>query len=225
MLDKLNADRYTDADYVIFLDTDTVLWRDLTKDQVMDSEGRTKMCWRNAADAQKEWNTWMAGHVYHMFGWGPQDNACSGLEFMCCLGFAYPAFVFPQIRKSMEAYGGLTWKLWQEQAFSPTGAGNKGPIPCTDFNAMGYIMCRDFHDKVEWIRSSNYSGMATIVNAVQAWSWDTNDAEVASAKQQFNCLIEHQHEAQSASPYTQCPGFTPRYTPEHPTDRWNGIQG
>jgi len=170
-----------------------------------------------AEDIHRAWDAWMYGHVYHMFGWGPQDAYCASREFMCFLGFAYPSFLFPQIQKSIELYVGETWTLWHEQAFSPTGAGSRGPVPFTDFNAMGYIMCRDFHDKVEWIQSSNYSGMATIVNAVQAWSHDTNGAEVASAKQQFNCLIEHQHEAESASAYNKCPGFTPRYTPENPT--------
>merc|ERR1719284_477607 len=85
MLDKLHADLYSDAKHFLFLDTDTVLVRDLTREQLFNDVGQPYLCHRSVAKCGKDCEMWMQEHVKPMLGEGEMLEH----EFMC-LGRGLP---------------------------------------------------------------------------------------------------------------------------------------
>jgi hypothetical protein len=199
MLDKLYVDLYSNASFIMYLDTDTILVSDLTRDQLFDSQGRPHLSWRYAADAGVAWTKWMQGATSYMFGFPPEDGNCWGRDFMISLGYAYPRRLLPHLRKEVVLHNGgngSAWDTWVFQARNG-GAGWKGPIPFTEFNAMGYILCRDFYDSVNWIYSNNYTEMVRLAapyHAQQSTTMTKNPSLLNAEHQKMTCLIQRMNE-------------------------------
>ena len=95
MLDKLHADLYSDAEHFLFLDTDTVLVRDLTREQLFNDVGQPYLCHRSVAKCGKDCEMWMQEHVKPMVGGG--------------LGEAFPRYLFAHVRFVVEEHKGAEW--------------------------------------------------------------------------------------------------------------------
>jgi len=187
MLDKMHADLYTDAAYVSFLDTDSVLPRDFTPDQQMDAEGRPYLCYRTVEKCGEPCRMWMMDHVRHMVG----DGEMLDQEYMCSLGASYPRKMFPRLRSLTEAHQGKEWQDWVADALG-SGAETTWEKGLTEFNAFGAVLWQDYHDEVHWI-DQNSVGFDLMVRPLAVWS-HVEDASRLAARKMLECLIDHQHD-------------------------------
>eukprot|EP00450_Noctiluca_scintillans_P000831 CAMPEP_0194488972 /NCGR_PEP_ID=MMETSP0253-20130528/8701_1 /TAXON_ID=2966 /ORGANISM="Noctiluca scintillans" /LENGTH=208 /DNA_ID=CAMNT_0039329395 /DNA_START=234 /DNA_END=856 /DNA_ORIENTATION=- len=147
MLDKIHADHYTDAETIVFVDTDTVLALDLTRDQLFDSEGKPYLCYRSVGECAPYCGHWMQNFVKPMLGEGDGLN----YEFMCRLGQAYRSDLFPKLRERVQTLKGDEWTNFVSSALnggaSPWSEGD-GSGGFTEFNALGALLWQEHHDDV-----------------------------------------------------------------------------
>jgi len=191
MLDKLHADLYSDAEHLLYLDTDTVLVRDLTREQLFDDAGQPYLCYRSVAKCGEQCEMWMQGHVKLMLGEGEMLDH----EFMC-LGEAFPRYLYAHVRVKVEEHKGAEWHNFTSNARAggaspwaePDGVGG-----FTEFNAMGAAMWRDFHDKVHWLNTDTKE-LGMMARPLQTWSWEKDEAKRELAKRRFECIRELQHD-------------------------------
>ena len=192
MLDKMHADLYTDAQYIVFFDTDTVFARDLTRDQLFDPEGRPRLCYRSVKSCGEACEMWMQTKVKFMLGQGDMLDQ----EYMCTLGQAYTREIFARTREEVEKHNGEEWAGWLHRAQRPEGSVEESPVPFTEFNALGAILWRDFHDKVHWADSAVGEELDALNRPIQTWSWEKNTTVVEKAMNKFECLISRQHDTE-----------------------------
>ena len=197
MLDKMHSDFYTDATFVMFIDTDTVLMRDMTKDQVFDPSGVPYMCFRSVAKCGADCAKWMDLNVQPMLG----DGQMLAQEYMCCLGQAYPSTVFPHLREQVAEHRGDVWNTFVTAALTQEGA-NPWVDPLdnqkgfTEFNAMGAVLWRDLHDSVHWLDANGPYHLTTQVRPMQTWSYESNQTIIDAQKDKFECVIRRMHETE-----------------------------
>eukprot|EP00450_Noctiluca_scintillans_P015838 CAMPEP_0194512910 /NCGR_PEP_ID=MMETSP0253-20130528/45059_1 /TAXON_ID=2966 /ORGANISM="Noctiluca scintillans" /LENGTH=324 /DNA_ID=CAMNT_0039356419 /DNA_START=124 /DNA_END=1098 /DNA_ORIENTATION=- len=192
MLDKMHADLYSDAEHFVFLDTDTVLVRDLQRDQLFDDRGRPRMCFRSVAKCGSSCEMWMQEHVKRMIG----DGEMLDHEYMC-LGQAYPRFLFAHLRYTVAETKGNDWRHFVKTAREEGGATQwveaDGAGGFTEFNAMGAVLWRDFHDEAQWM-DLDAGNMNLMAHPLQTWSWEENKGKRESAKKVFDCLRKYMHD-------------------------------
>jgi hypothetical protein len=197
MLDKMHSDYYvTDANYVLFIDSDTVLARDLTRDQLFDEEGKPYLCFRSVDVCGKDCEFWMERDVRPMLGSGEMMRQ----EYMCSLGQVYQTGVLSHLRSQASMNLGNEWDAWVHCALSDEGCkrawlnSEGSQAGFTEFNALGAVLWRDFRSEVHWLDA--YGGEHTKLQArpVQSWSWETNQTRVDMQKKKFECLIEKMHD-------------------------------
>lgn len=163
MLDNLYADLYSDAQYFVYLDTDTLLLKDIVRDELFDSDGRPRICFRSVkscVDCQIR----MHGHVKLMVGNGEMLDH----EFNC-MGQAYPRFLYRHLRQVVDEHKGEAWRNFTMCAT------HNGASPWTEehglsfheFGAMGAVLWRDFHDKVSWV-DLDEGGLSSMSQLTQA---------------------------------------------------------
>jgi len=191
MLDKLHSDLYSDAKHFIYLDTDTVLVRDLTRQQLFNDVGQPYLCHRSVAKCGKDCEMWMQEHVKPMLGEGEMLEH----EFMC-LGEAFPRYLYAHIRFAVEEHKGEEWSNFTSNArasgaspwVEPGGVGG-----FTEFNAMGAVMWRDFHEQPHWL-DTDTKDLDMMARPLQTWSWEEDEAKREAAKRRFECIRELQHD-------------------------------
>jgi len=197
MLDKIHADFYvTDVNYVMFVDSDTVLARDVTRDQLFDDRGLPYLCFRSVDMCGGDCASWMEKDVRPMLGGGDMIQQ----EYMCSLGQAYQIGVLSHLRSQTSMNLGSEWDAWVHCALSKDGCkvgwvNAKNPESgFTEFNAIGAVLWRDFRDEVHWLDA--YGGDHTKIQArpVQSWSWEKNQTRIEMQKRKFDCLIEKMHD-------------------------------
>jgi len=199
VLDKLHADKYTDARAVVFVDTDTVLAMDLTRQQLFDDEGKPYLCYRPVEDCGAPCENWMQKFVRPMLGEGDFLD----YEFMCRLGQAYQTSLFPKLREHVAQVKGAKWTSFVANAFSGGSEVWSEPDPSggfTEFNAMGAFLWQHLHHDVHWIRM-DWVEMGFMACPVQTWSWEKSDAVIEKVQRQFECLLSNQHMEPTKSPF------------------------
>ena len=68
-------------------------------------------------------------------------------------------------------------------------------VEFTDFNAMGAVMWRDFHDRVHWI-DITLSEFDTMILYFQSWSGKEDEAKRKEDKRRFERVRKFQHNAE-----------------------------
>jgi hypothetical protein len=194
MLDKLHTDLYSDAKHFVYLDTDTVLVRDLTREQLFNDVGQPYLCHRSVAKCGKDCEMWMQEHVKPMLGEGEMLEH----EFMC-LGEAFPRYLYAHIRFEVQRHKGDEWHNFTANARAggaspwaePGGVGG-----FTEFNAMGAVMWRDFHEQPHWL-DTDTKDLDMMARPLQTWSWEEDEAKREAAKRRFQCIRELQHDTEN----------------------------
>jgi len=193
MLDKLHADLYSDAQHFVYLDTDTALVSDLRREQLFDDGGKPYLCYRSASKCGEQCERWMQLHVKLMIGEGEMLDH----EFMC-LGEAFPRYLYPHLRVAVVEHKSVEWLSFTTQA--RTGGASPWSEPggeggFTEFNTMGAVMWRDFHDRAHWLNAD--MGESWIApRYLQTWSWEKDDQKRDAAKRLFECVRELQHDTE-----------------------------
>jgi len=193
MLDKLHSDLYSNADHFIYLDTDTVLVRDLTREQLFDDVGQPYLCHRSVAKCGKDCEMWMQEHVKPMVGEGEMLDH----EFMC-LGEAFPRYLFAHLRLAVVQKKGAEWHNFTSNARASGASpwaepGDVGGF--TEFNTMGAVMWRDFHEQPHWL-DTDTSDLDMMARPLQTWSWEEDEAKREAAKRRFECIRDLQHDTE-----------------------------
>jgi len=191
MLDKLHSDLYSDAKHFLYLDTDTVLVRDLTREQLFDDAGQPYLCYRSVAKCGKDCEMWMQEHVKPMLGEGEMLDH----EFMC-LGEAFPRYLYAHLRSTVEEWKGAEWQKFTSTARASGASPWAEPYNVggfTEFNTMGALMWRDFHEQAHWL-DTDTKDLGMMARPLQTWSWEEDEAKRASAKRRFQCIRELQHD-------------------------------
>jgi hypothetical protein len=199
MLDKMHTDLYSDAAFVVYLDTDTVLGLELTREMLVDDVGKPYLCHRDVAGCGKDCETWMQNFVRLMMGEGEHLSH----EFMCRLGQAYPMKVFQVMRKTVAAFKGPRWEAFVQDALAQGAQPWTEDDPAqgfTEFNCMGAVLWRDYHEHVHWVRI-DWMEMGFRSCPQQTWSWETSEDTLAKVVKQFECLEEHLHDAPLDTPF------------------------
>eukprot|EP00450_Noctiluca_scintillans_P006703 CAMPEP_0194504678 /NCGR_PEP_ID=MMETSP0253-20130528/29084_1 /TAXON_ID=2966 /ORGANISM="Noctiluca scintillans" /LENGTH=349 /DNA_ID=CAMNT_0039347101 /DNA_START=91 /DNA_END=1140 /DNA_ORIENTATION=+ len=192
MLDKVHADEYSDAEYIAFMDTDSVYPRDFTSDLAFGEHGKPYLCYRTVESCGNACAAWMQGHVRNMIG----DTEALENEYMCALGSLYPRKIFSHFRKVTSESFGEPWDAWVQAAH-----GEGATIPWqkgfTEFNAFGALLWRDFHTEMHWIdmnAKGERAALNTMVHPNAIWSWEKDPQRIRIAKRSLECLIQHQHD-------------------------------
>jgi hypothetical protein len=192
MLDKVHADEYTDADYIAFMDTDSVYPRDFTPDMAFHKDGKPFICYRTVQSCGKACADWMQGHVKNMIG----DTEALQNEYMCALGSLYPRKIFSHLRNVTLASFGQPWDEWVRAAHGE-GASTRWERGFTEFNTFGALLWRDFHDEMHWVdmnEMGEHAGVHQMVHPNAIWSWEKDPERIRIAKRSLECLIRHQHD-------------------------------
>lgn len=192
MLDKVHADVYSDADYIAFMDTDSVYPRDFTADQAFDTHGKPYLCYRTVKSCGEACSGWMQGHVKNMIG----DTDALKNEYMCSLGSLYPRKIFSHLRNVTSASFGEPWDAWV-QAANGEGATTRWERGFTEFNAFGALLWRDFHSEMHWVNMNTkgeHKGLHQMVHPNAIWSWEKDPERIRISKRSLECLIKHQHD-------------------------------
>eukprot|EP00450_Noctiluca_scintillans_P009286 CAMPEP_0194502616 /NCGR_PEP_ID=MMETSP0253-20130528/26345_1 /TAXON_ID=2966 /ORGANISM="Noctiluca scintillans" /LENGTH=347 /DNA_ID=CAMNT_0039344791 /DNA_START=64 /DNA_END=1107 /DNA_ORIENTATION=- len=193
MLDKVHADEYSDADYISFMDTDSVYPRDFTPDMAFDGKGKPYLCYRTVESCGQACRGWMQGHVRPMIGETPALQN----EYMCTLGSLYPRKIFSHLRSVTSASFGQPWDDWVRAAHG-NGADTRWERGFTEFNAFGALLWRDFNKEMHWVdmnTKGEYAGLHAMVHPNAVWSWEKDPKRIDIAKKSLECLITHQHDA------------------------------
>ena len=194
MLDKLHTDLHTDPDHIIYFNTDTLLMFDMTRKQLLDDVGELKLCHRSVAECGEQCEMFMQSHAKLMLGEGKRLDD----EFMN-LGDTFPHYLYPHLRLTVEEFKGAVWK---NVTASTIAGGTPGRwkraewSSFTDFNAMGVLMWRDFHDRVHWI-DIELSEFDTMIRYNQSWSGKEDEAKRDEVKRRFECFRKFQHNAEN----------------------------
>lgn len=166
-ISKLNADLYTAADNVVYLDSDCVLTKPLTPEDLM-TDGKpdwliTPMD-KVGEDARKAWFDVMKDCIGHppefeMMRRHPQMIPAWALV-------SFKEFIRGKHGKSMEAY-----------------AAGRPHRNFSEFNVMGFYLHAHHHDKINWLNTDDGVPEPLLI---QAWSHGGITPEI---KQQFEDIL------------------------------------
>jgi len=200
MLDKMHTDLYSNATAVVYLDTDTVLAQEITREQLFDENDRPYLCYRSTDICGKDCKVWMENFVRPMLGEGEMLHH----EYMCRLGQAYPMTVFKAMRDAVASHKGERWESFVRDALTPAGAQSwteKDPAEgFTEFNCMGAVLWRDYHEHVHWVRI-DWMEMGFRTCPQQTWSWETDEGNLKKAHGMFKCLEKTLHDQPLDTPF------------------------
>lgn len=151
---KMHADDYTDADYILITDSDTLFNQPVTPESFM-VDGKPIWIhtpWTQELLDHKGTATWKRV-MEEFMGQSP------GSEFMRRQPFVFPRHVFKSLRKlCVERHGvDLETYIMRSNAFS-------------EFNVMGFHCWLHHHDDFHWIDSSKEELPPMLCH--QAWSHD-----------------------------------------------------
>jgi hypothetical protein len=151
---KLMADTYTDADFILHFDSDTVFTREVTPETFMVG-GKTIQYYEPYSKLSGcPWQT----VVSEVLGWVPEN------EFMRRFPFVYPRWVYGQLRGFIEEkYSKTLEEFILERPYRSF----------SEFNVIGAYLWAMHHDKFEW---RDPLGDPAYVR--QFHSWDGIDAHI-----------------------------------------------
>lgn len=128
---KLMADTYSDADYILHMDSDTVFTRDVTPETFI-VDGKPIIYYEPYSRVGMEpWHP----IVSEVLGWSPEN------EFMRRFPFVYPRWLYKRFRGFIE-----------EKYFVPFDeyVSSRPYRSFTEFNIVGEYAWKKYHDKFEW---------------------------------------------------------------------------
>jgi hypothetical protein len=137
---KLEASKHTDADYILYMDSDCVLTRDIAPSDFM-VDGKTK--WRvtpfeNARDDQSVWIPAMEKFV----GKRPTH------ECMREHPFFVPRWALEEVQKFCSYRHGVTLHDYIMAQADPR---NDLALTFSEWNCLGWFLFTHHHDKFEWV--------------------------------------------------------------------------
>ena len=176
-----------------YFDTETFFVFDKTWKQLVDDVDKTKLCHRSVAKCGEQCEMLMHNHVKLMLGKGERLDH----EFMK-LNDTLTHYRSPHLRLTVESFKGVVWKNFTASTIAG-GAPGRWKLAewssFTDFNAMGAVMWRDFHDRVHWI-DITLSEFDTMILYFQSWSGQKDEAKRKEDKRRFECVRKFQHNAE-----------------------------
>ena len=162
---KMMADTYTDAAMILHWDSDVVLLKDLTPQDLMSSEGKPVLYYDPYSEVKG--SPWRPV-VKEVLGWDPEH------EFMRRHPFMYPRWLYAEVRRHIEHRHG---KPLEDYALS------RPHRSFSEFNILGAYAWQHCRDEFTWLRPDQGQ---TFVK--QFWSWGGVDQHLS----ELNTLIQAQ---------------------------------
>lgn len=156
---KMRTDAFTDADFVMHLDSDTILIRSTSPNDFFEN-GKTVL-YHEPYERIGDF-TWQP-IVTEILGWVPEH------EFMRRHPFMYPRWLYGEARRIIEQIHGMPF---DEYVLS------RPHRSFTEFNVSGAIAWKHFHDRFVWRLPEEGP-----VHVRQFWSWGGIDAARAELEE------------------------------------------
>lgn len=141
---KLNADQYTDADYILFMDSDCVFTRPVTPDDFI-KDGKPIWLHTPLDQARPDQHVW-APVMEKFLGKKPQH------EFMRRHPFIVPRWAFQELRTFCQYRHG---KSIDEYILGEADPANGLSLRFSEWNCLGFFLWEYHKDRVEWVLDSD----------------------------------------------------------------------
>jgi hypothetical protein len=155
---KMLADTFTDADIILHMDSDVMLTRDTSPEDLME-DGQVVLYHEPYEKTGSPWQSVVA----EILGWIPEH------EFMRRHPFMYPRWLYGEVRRLIEQIHGMPFDRYvisrPHRSFS-------------EFNVLGAVAWKYFHGRFVWRLPENGQ-----VHARQFWSWGGIDAARAELEE------------------------------------------
>ena len=181
-MDKLHADRYTDAEHIIYVDTGTVVIIDVTREQWFDDVDKPKLCHRRVVKCGEQCGMLMQNSIKLMLREGERLD-----HEVMNLGEDLTRFLFPDLHLTLEDVTNAVWNKFTASILAEGTPGWCEPTErssFTDANAMGAMMWREFRDRDHWIDIES-SKFDTMVRSIRTWSGKDDEVKRQEAKRRF----------------------------------------
>lgn len=139
---KLEADKYTDADFILYMDSDCLFTRTVTpQDFLIDGKAR----WEFSSNMRDDQRVWVP--VMHKFlGRKPQA------EFMQRHPFMVPSWALPEIRQFCRYRHGVEMS---DYIMAQADAKNALALTFSEWNCLGFFLHEFHHERIAWVEENS----------------------------------------------------------------------